>query len=230
MQLKDTGNRTDLGGYGGLRDINPENGRCDLLPASALCQYLSIMPEYNNPDLVRQPALVRALHSIFEFMDFGSIESLHQAIYALLIRNWYSKEGVEQVNVPVDVILAQGILDLSMHYKKGAEKYAERNWERGIPLHSFIDSAVRHLCKEILGWTDEPHVVACMWNLFGAVWTLQHYPELNDMPKREDYNKKEYNDEVKKEDSRVKKDNSKEDSAREANNDEKTSLKDPCDL
>ena len=50
------------------------------------------------------------------------------------------------VNTPICLAL----LDVSHHYKEGAQKYGERNWEKGIPLHSYIDSGVRHLIKFVL--------------------------------------------------------------------------------
>lgn len=39
-----------------------------------------------------------------------------------------------------DLLPASAILRLARHFERGAEKYAERNWEKGIPLHSFINT------------------------------------------------------------------------------------------
>ena len=74
------------------------------------------------------------------------------------------------------------MLEVSIHYEDGARKYDERNWEIGIPIHCFIDSAVRHYLKWRRGDTDEPHDRAVLWNLLGAWWTLDNHPELNDLP------------------------------------------------
>ena len=49
------------------------------------------------------------------------------------------------------------ILELSKHFEKGAEKYEERNWEKGIPEDRYIDSAVRHYLKYLNGENDEDH-------------------------------------------------------------------------
>ena len=73
-------------------------------------------------------------------------------------------------------------LEVSKHYEDGAKKYAERNWEIGIPLHCYIDSGVRHLLKYFRGDTDEPHDRAFVWNILGAIWTINNMPELNDLP------------------------------------------------
>ena len=37
------------------------------------------------------------------------------------------------------------LLRLARHYENGCKKYGDRNWEKGIPAHSFADSALRHL-------------------------------------------------------------------------------------
>ena len=76
-------------------------------------------------------------------------------------------------------------LDLSHHYENGAKKYEERNWEKGILLHSYIDSGVRHFLKYKASWQDEPHHLAVGWNLLGAMWTVKHHPNMIDLPFKE---------------------------------------------
>jgi hypothetical protein len=73
-------------------------------------------------------------------------------------------------------------LELAKHYEEGSKKYAERNWEKGINLHCYIDSGVRHYLKYLRGDEDEPHDGAFPWNMFGALWTQKHHPELIDLP------------------------------------------------
>ena len=41
----------------------------------------------------------------------------------------------------------RAILRLSRHYENGAKKYGRFNYQKGIPVSSFIDSACRHLAK-----------------------------------------------------------------------------------
>lgn len=76
------------------------------------------------------------------------------------------------------------LMRLAKHYEAGARKYAERNWEQGIPCHSFADSAMRHLVKYMDGYTDEDHLIAAIWNLCGLAWTEEKKPELMDIPAR----------------------------------------------
>jgi hypothetical protein len=55
----------------------------------------------------------------------------------------------------------------------GAKKYGDRNWEKGQPLSRYLDSACRHLAKYMMGLRDEPHLLACRWNIAAYVWTLE---------------------------------------------------------
>lgn len=66
----------------------------------------------------------------------------------------------------------------------GKPHYPERNWEKGLPLHTMIDSAFRHLAKYMEGWDDEDHLCAAATNLLMALWTEEHRPDMNDIPSR----------------------------------------------
>lgn len=70
-----------------------------------------------------------------------------------------------------DLLSPFALEELARHMERGAVKYAPRNWERGIPLSSFVDSAQRHLGDVLKGRTNEPHAVAALWNLHGLVHT-----------------------------------------------------------
>lgn len=75
------------------------------------------------------------------------------------------------------------ILDLSKHFEAGAKKYGENNWQKGIPAHCYMDSAVRHYLKHLRGDDDEPHDRAFVWNIVCCIWTCENKPELNDYRK-----------------------------------------------
>lgn len=66
----------------------------------------------------------------------------------------------------------------------GKPHYPERNWEKGLPLHTMIDSAFRHLAKYVEGMDDEDHLCAAATNLLMALWTEEHRPEMQDIPSR----------------------------------------------
>ena len=72
--------------------------------------------------------------------------------------------------------------------RMGAAKYAERNWELGMPFSRCVASLKRHLMKFQQGRKDEDHLAAIMFNAMALI----HYEEmiergvlpaeLNDMP------------------------------------------------
>lgn len=80
------------------------------------------------------------------------------------------------------------LLEVSKHFEEGALKYGENNWQKGIPSHCYVDSAVRHYLKHMRGDTDERHDRAFVWNVFCCMWTCEHKPELNDYAKDGDCN------------------------------------------
>lgn len=55
-------------------------------------------------------------------------------------------------------------LDICKHFEDGAVHYGGRNWEKGLPLSSYIDSLERHIAQEKMGLTDESHDRAMAWN------------------------------------------------------------------
>lgn len=66
------------------------------------------------------------------------------------------------------------------HCEEGALKYGEHNVDKGIPLHSLLDSASRHLAKYMVGMDDEDHLRAACWNLLWALNQRETHPELDD--------------------------------------------------
>lgn len=83
-----------------------------------------------------------------------------------------------------DLLPMCALIRLSRHYEAGTEAHGERNWEKGLPMHSFLDSAIRHLFKYMDGQTDEDHLCAAAWNILGAMWTEEKKPEMQDIPTR----------------------------------------------
>jgi hypothetical protein len=72
------------------------------------------------------------------------------------------------------------MLEVAKHFEEGCKKYGDNNWQKGIPTHCYIDSAVRHYLKYLRGDKDEPHDRAFCWNILCCIWTCIHKPELND--------------------------------------------------
>lgn len=67
---------------------------------------------------------------------------------------------------------------LALWMELGANKYQDRNWEKGgIPFSRFTDSARRHLNCFIMGMEDEDHLAGVLFN----VMALVHFQELGNI-------------------------------------------------
>ena len=83
-----------------------------------------------------------------------------------------------------DLLPHSALLRVSRQMEGALSEHEERNWERGIPMHSFLDSAMRHLFKYMDGWDDEDHLAAAATNVLMALWTEDHLPDMQDIPAR----------------------------------------------
>jgi len=170
-ELKDSGARREFAS-GAVRDIAEGKGRCDLLPLDIVAELLNMYHIDNeNSDELHDIAgdAHEILKSINEFVRKGNTRDIYNAIgYFIEISGFKT--------IPI------AMMEVSKHYEDGARKYAERNWEKGIPCHCYVDSGVRHFLKWIDKWDDEPHNRAFLWNMLGLLWTVKHKPECNDLP------------------------------------------------
>ena len=156
-ELKDSGARREFAS-GAVRDIQEGKGRCDLLPLDIVAR---LFTDGNEEDIV--------LSNIDSYVRHGNPDNL-----LIAICHFCKLAGFDS--------LSSAMLEVAKHYEAGALKYSPRNWEKGIDLHCYIDSGVRHYLKFRRGDTDEPHDRAFIWNMFGAVWTQKHLPHLIDLP------------------------------------------------
>lgn len=83
-----------------------------------------------------------------------------------------------------DLLPWGAIWELAKHCEEGAEKYGERNIDKGAPQHSLIDSALRHMAKYLMGHNDENHLRAALWNVAWALEQDTYKPEMQDIPAR----------------------------------------------
>ena len=173
-RIKDSGERREFES-GAVRDIAEGKGRCDLMPLNVISMYFNRRIDSNNPNKDKAIVVCNILHYLDNVLwrkDDDFIEPILQAVHSFVRYEWGEKYGL-------------AMMELAKHYEEGANKYAERNWEKGLPAHCYIDSAIRHLLKWYDGWDDEPHNRAILWNLFGLAWTLVNRPEFDDRPKKE---------------------------------------------
>jgi hypothetical protein len=94
------------------------------------------------------------------------------------VRDMHEGKG-DMVSIPWEAILR-----LSKHYENGAKKYNRWNYRKGIPLSSYLDSAMRHLAKYMSGCDDEDHLAAAAFNVLGAMLVEQSTPDMVDIPMR----------------------------------------------
>jgi len=97
-----------------------------------------------------------------------------------------------------DLISPLALHRLAQHYENGAAKYAERNWEKGLPASRMFDSAMRHLIQYLTGNAEEDHLAAAVWNIFCIMDFEQRMPEmLESLPMRWQFNLVKGKDELK---------------------------------
>lgn len=157
--IKDSGQRTEFA-TGAVRDIQEGKGRCDLLPLDVIAILYS--REFGDDDYNKC-----FFEEVSMFLRTGYYGFLAEALA------WF-------VNQSKFKSWSDMLLEVSVHFEEGAKKYGENNWQKGIPVRRYIDSAIRHYLKWLRGDQDEPHDRAVCWNLMCAIWTCINKPELNE--------------------------------------------------
>ena len=152
-KILDSGARREFS-TGAVRDIASGKGRCDLLPLGVVA---TVMNDF-------------VLISIESFRQTGGSHHIIDAIrkFESAFRD-----------------LPDMMLEVSEHFEAGNNKYppdadGTPNWQKGIPIHCYVDSGVRHYLKFKRGDDDERHDRAFIWNMLCLVWTMINKPELDD--------------------------------------------------
>ncbi len=166
-EILDSGERREFES-GAVRDISDGKGRMDLLPLDVVADFFDWASKTKDDTFCN---VMNVTRFISEFMNSGDPEYIYKLINSFMIHEFLNKP--------------RALIELSIHYEQGAKKYAERNWEKGINCHCYIDSALRHYFKYWRGDEDEPHNRAFLWNLFCLLWTVKHRPKCNDLPYNE---------------------------------------------
>ena len=173
--IKDSGQRREFES-GAVRDIVEGKGRCDLVPLSSaailIFSSVSPVPDIDYIDTHIEKIVLEALDAYISRFNEGievQERQLSKVVQNFLMTRRWSKYDA--------------FLEVSKHYEEGAKKYGEYNWQKGIPCHSYIDSAIRHLMKWCRGDKDEPHDRAFLWNILSLHWTTVNHLELVDFIK-----------------------------------------------
>jgi hypothetical protein len=137
---------------GATRDCAEGKGRMDLVPLLEVSELL------NDP-------VYKHVHN---YIRTGDTEQIKIAMNLFVIKHykdWYT-----------------AIIEVSKQYEDGCIKYGDRNFEKGLPLNCFVDSALRHYTKVLRKDNDEPHDRAFLWNLLTLLYTHREHPEMHNLP------------------------------------------------
>ena len=70
-----------------------------------------------------------------------------------------------------DLLSPRFLHRLAIVMEKGAAKYKDRNWEKGIPTYRFMNSALHHMNQYLLGMRDEDHLGHAAFNVMALLHT-----------------------------------------------------------
>ena len=154
--IKDSGERREFE-TGAVRDIQEGKGRCDLLPLDMVGRLLNWKDTSYADEII---------YNISRYAETSEVT--------------YIERAIKEACATFKWTIPHAMLEVSKHFEAGCKKYGERNWEKGIPEHCYIDSAIRHYLKWLDGMTDEPHDRAVIWNLICLWWTHENIAEVDD--------------------------------------------------
>lgn len=156
MHIKDSGDRT-LFDTGAVRDMREGKGRCDLMPLEVVSQVLG----------------VGMIYDLRLFLASGNTTYLYACLqeFSTAYDDGKTKASAKAI---CDQRYCTMFLEVAKHFEEGAKKYGENNWQKGIPVHCYIDSAIRHYLKWLRGDKDEPHDRAFVWNLMCCIWEVDY--------------------------------------------------------
>lgn len=72
-----------------------------------------------------------------------------------------------------DLVSPIALKRIAVVYERGADKYGDRNWEKGGPISRFLNSSLRHTQQYIEGLRDEDHLAQAAWNLMAVIHILE---------------------------------------------------------
>lgn len=87
-----------------------------------------------------------------------------------------------------DLIPPEELWTLAEVYTHGAEKYEDRNWEKGLKWGRVFAAVMRHLWRFWAGEEDDaesglPHLAHAAWRCLTLLNYTRHHRELDDRPK-----------------------------------------------
>ena len=145
--IKDSGARQEFAS-GAVRDIQKGKGRCDLMPLEVVHDAFAFCKIDDS-----------ILFSIAAYKKSGNTNRLFMALVRFAEKAYNN-------------CLPTMFLEVAKHFEEGAEKYGENNWQSGLPVWCYLNSAIRHYLKWLRGDQDEPHDRAFVWNIMCCIWEV----------------------------------------------------------
>jgi hypothetical protein len=109
----------------------------------------------------------------FEVKDSGSRQEFETG----------ARRDIQEDKPRPDLLSPFSLERVAWVYARGAEKYGDRNWEKGMPYSRYLASAERHLMAFKQGLVDEDHLAQAAWNLLAILHHQEVGPDgLNDLP------------------------------------------------
>lgn len=93
-----------------------------------------------------------------------------------------AKRDVQEGKPRYDLLPVPALKRLADLYARGAEKYGEGNYEKGMPFSRVYASLFRHLIQFREGDKTEDHLAAVAWNAF-ALMLYQDLIQKGKLPK-----------------------------------------------
>lgn len=147
--ISDSGSRRSFES-GAVRDIQDGKGRPSLMPMEVVYMLL------NRDDI---------MYCLGYFKDDRSPVHLYDAL------RFFSSMAYNGSDETM-------LMEVSKHFEEGHKKYPPAedgtpNWQLGIPVDCYMDSAIRHYLKWRRGDKDEPHDRAFVWNIMCCIWEIE---------------------------------------------------------
>lgn len=148
--IKDSGNRQTFS-TGAVRDIPEGKGRPSLMPLGVIA---NLLDNLTGGDYI--------LSEIDLFTKTNKTTNLYRVLSTFALMAYGG--SIETM-----------ILETAKHFEEGAKKYGPDNWQLGIPVNCYLDSAIRHYLKWRRGDKDEPHDRAFVWNIMCCAWEVDYH-------------------------------------------------------
>ena len=155
--ILDSGDRTQFES-GAVRDMREGKGRCDLMPLEVVGEIMG------DPIIINLKTFLSSKDTTYLYNCLAS--------FAHVYDDGKTKVSSEKI---FEQRYYTMFLEVAKHFEEGAKKYGESNWQKGIPVHCYIDSAVRHYLKWLRGDKDEYHDRAFVWNLMCCIWEVDYH-------------------------------------------------------